>query len=87
MLPCGLAGAQLCDPEQAVRGDPQPDASGLKARSAASLARREPADTPQLKALLAPYPSEEMVAWPISPRVGNVKNNDPSLIEPITGAG
>ena len=47
----------------------------------------EPTDAPKLKALLAPYPSEEMVAWPISPRVGNVKNNDPSLIEPITGAG
>jgi hypothetical protein len=38
---------------------------------------------PQLKALLAPYPSDEMVAWPVSPRVGNVKNNDPS---PICGA-
>jgi hypothetical protein len=24
-----------------------------------------------------------MVCWPVSPRVGNVKNNDPSLIEPI----
>jgi putative SOS response-associated peptidase YedK len=45
----------------------------------------EPADAPQLKALLAPYPSDEMVAWPVSPRVGNVKNNDPSLIEPIAG--
>ena len=42
---------------------------------------------PHLKALLTPYPSEEMVAWPVSPRVGNVKNNDPSLIEPIAGAG
>jgi putative SOS response-associated peptidase YedK len=47
----------------------------------------EPAEAPQLKALLAPYPSEEMVAWPVSPRVGNVKNNDASLLEPITGAG
>jgi putative SOS response-associated peptidase YedK len=47
----------------------------------------EPADAAQLKALLAPYPSEEMVAWPVSPRVGNVKNNDPSLIEPIADAG
>jgi putative SOS response-associated peptidase YedK len=46
----------------------------------------KPADGPQLKALFAPYPSEEMVAWPVSPRVGNVKNNDPSLIEPIAGA-
>jgi putative SOS response-associated peptidase YedK len=35
--------------------------------------------------LLAPYLSEEMVAWPVSPRVGNVKDNDPSLIEPIAG--
>ena len=46
----------------------------------------EPADAPHLKALLAPYPSEEMIAWPVSPRVGNVKNNDPSLIEPIASA-
>jgi hypothetical protein len=29
------------------------------------------------------YPSDEMICWPVSPRVGNVKNNDPSLIEPI----
>jgi putative SOS response-associated peptidase YedK len=34
----------------------------------------EPVDAPQLKALLAPYPSEEMAAWPVNPRVGNVKN-------------
>jgi putative SOS response-associated peptidase YedK len=44
----------------------------------------EPADLPHLKALLAPYPSEDMVCWPVSARVGNVKNNDPSLIEPIS---
>jgi putative SOS response-associated peptidase YedK len=43
----------------------------------------EPADEAHLKALLAPYPSEGMVCWPVSARVGNVKNNDPSLIEPI----
>jgi hypothetical protein len=24
-----------------------------------------------------------MAAWPVSARVGNVRNNDPSLIEPI----
>ncbi len=45
--------------------------------------REEPANTPQLKALLARYPSEELTCWPVSLRVGNVKNNDPSLIEPI----
>jgi putative SOS response-associated peptidase YedK len=47
----------------------------------------EPADSSRLKALLSPYPSEEMICWPVSARVGNVKNNDPSLIEPIAGAG
>jgi hypothetical protein len=46
----------------------------------------EPADPPQLKALLA-YPSEEMTCWLVSARVGNVKNNDRSLIEPIAGTG
>jgi len=34
--------------------------------------------------MLASYSSEEMVAWAISPRVGNVKNNDPGLIEPVS---
>ena len=47
----------------------------------------EPGDPRQLKALLAPYPSEAMTCWPVSPRVGNVKNNDQSLIEPIAAAG
>jgi putative SOS response-associated peptidase YedK len=47
----------------------------------------EPADTPQLKALLAPHPTDEMTCWPVSARVGNARNNDPSLIDPITGAG
>jgi hypothetical protein len=27
--------------------------------------------------------AEEMTCWPVSARVGYVKNNDPSLIEPI----
>jgi putative SOS response-associated peptidase YedK len=39
-----------------------------------------------LKAMLAPYPSEGMICWPVSPRVGNVKSNDPTLIEPIAAA-
>src|SRR6201993_4091560 len=37
----------------------------------------EPADSGPLKSLLAPYPSAEMMCWPVSARVGNVKNNDP----------
>ena len=43
----------------------------------------EPSDPHELKALLAPYSTEEMTCWPVSTRVGNVKNNDPTLIEPI----
>jgi putative SOS response-associated peptidase YedK len=46
----------------------------------------QPADVPQLKALLAPYPSDHMIAWPVSARVGNVRNNDSSLIEPVAAA-
>jgi putative SOS response-associated peptidase YedK len=44
----------------------------------------EPVDPSRLKILFAPYPTGEMMCWPVSARVGNVKNNDPSLIEPIT---
>jgi len=43
----------------------------------------EPATALELKAVLAPFSSEEMTCWPVSPRVRNVKNNDASLIEPI----
>ena len=43
----------------------------------------EPADERHLKALLGPYPSDDMMCWPVGTRVGNVKNNDPTLIEPI----
>ena len=41
------------------------------------------AEETNLKTLLSPYPSEQMTMWPVDKRVGNVKNNDPSLIEPI----
>jgi len=43
----------------------------------------EPADARQLKAMLTPYPSEDMTCWPVSPRAGNVRNNDPSLVAPM----
>jgi putative SOS response-associated peptidase YedK len=43
-----------------------------------------PADQSQLRSMLAPYPSEKMTCWPVSTRVGNVKNNNPSLIELIS---
>ena len=27
--------------------------------------------------------ADEMTCWPVSPRVDKVKNNDPTLVEPI----
>jgi len=36
--------------------------------------------------LLRPYPADRMQAWPVSDRVGNVRNNDPALLEPVTPA-
>ena len=48
---------------------------------------QEPSDPDRLKAMLSPYPVTGMVSWPVSPRVGNVKNNDPGLIEPVSVLG
>jgi hypothetical protein len=45
----------------------------------------EPADEPQLKALLAPYPADDMICWPVSARVGNVRNN--VVVVGTSGAG
>ena len=40
------------------------------------LGARSPVD------LLRPFPAEKIVSWPVSDRVGNVRNNDPQLLEP-----
>jgi hypothetical protein len=37
----------------------------------------------ELKSRLASYPSDKMICWPVGARVGNVRNNDASLIEPV----
>ena len=44
----------------------------------------EPAVERNWRRCWPPYPFDDMICWPVSARVGNVKNNDPSLIEPIT---
>jgi putative SOS response-associated peptidase YedK len=36
-----------------------------------------------LLALLSPYPAERMRVYPIGPRVGNVKNDTPDLLDPL----
>ncbi len=40
-------------------------------------------DVERLRSLLRPYPSDRMAFWPVSRRVGNPANDDPSLIEPL----
>lgn len=40
-------------------------------------------DPRELLTLLRPYPAEEMVAIPVSPRVNSPQNDDPSLLEPV----
>ena len=44
----------------------------------------EPARPNDLLAMLRPYPAELMRAYPVDIRVGNVKNNHPELLAPIT---
>ena len=36
----------------------------------------------EIEPLLDPYPAKEMIAYPVSPRVNNVSNDSPELIEP-----
>jgi putative SOS response-associated peptidase YedK len=37
--------------------------------------------------MLTPHPAKDMICWPVNTRVGNVKNNDPSLIEQMAFSG
>ena len=36
-------------------------------------------------ALLRPWPAEQTLAWPVSRRVNNVRNDDPACLEPVEG--
>jgi putative SOS response-associated peptidase YedK len=42
------------------------------------------AEIEELLDLLRPYPSELMRVYPVGKRVGNVGNNDPALLDPMT---
>jgi putative SOS response-associated peptidase YedK len=37
--------------------------------------------------LLRPFPADKMEAWPVSDRVGNVRSNDPQLLDRIQAQG
>lgn len=41
----------------------------------------DPAERPPVE-LMRPFPAEQMRSWPVSDRVGNVRNNDAELLEP-----
>jgi putative SOS response-associated peptidase YedK len=45
-----------------------------------------PATEAELKALLRPHAGDDLHLWPVSKRVGSVKNNDASLSEPVSVA-
>ena len=40
-------------------------------------------DTAEPLAMLQPFPAQLMTAYPVSPKVGNVKNDTPDLVQPL----
>jgi putative SOS response-associated peptidase YedK len=46
----------------------------------------DPAPAEELQTLLQPYPADLMRAYPVDTRVGNTRNNDAALIEPVARA-
>src|SRR5262249_46131970 len=44
-------------------------------------------DTGEVQAMLQPLPAQLMHAYSVSPKVGNVKNDTPDLIEPLQRTG
>jgi putative SOS response-associated peptidase YedK len=59
------------------------DARGSEAGTLAAMARRTTGRRGAAQGDAGPLPSDAMICWPVSPRVGSVKNNDPGLVEPI----
>ncbi|HTJ62599.1 MAG TPA: SOS response-associated peptidase [Alphaproteobacteria bacterium] len=55
----------------------------LRADQWAKWLGQEPAHEQELKDMLRPYPAEDMTLWPVSKRVGNVRNNDAELLTPV----
>lgn len=56
----------------------------LEPQNYAKWLGEEPAPPTALTALLKPYPASRMEAFKIGPRIGTVKYDEPSLIEPIS---
>ena len=45
-----------------------------------------PATDAELKAMLRPFPANRMTMWAIGPKIGNVKNDTPDLLDPVPEA-
>jgi hypothetical protein len=78
-LASGRADTQLHDRHDDAETNCAPSSTTACPRCSSPMHGRlglgeQPADVPELKALLAPCPSDEMICWPVSARVGNVKN-------------
>jgi hypothetical protein len=64
----------------------RPDAGHSRSASLAGGLGEQPANPAPLKAMLEPYPSDEMTCWPLN-SLGKFKNNDPALIEANRSSG
>jgi len=71
----GVSRVQIVTDSQSNAGDPQ--AIRLRPVADARRPERPPVD------LLRPYDAGEMTAYPVDPRVGNVRNNDAALCEKL----
>jgi len=69
----------ICQPPGPTKGT----AHSPEAGQMADTARIEDSGATCDRQILEPYPAKEMICWPGSVRVGNVRNYDPSLIEPM----
>jgi putative SOS response-associated peptidase YedK len=47
---------------------------------------QEPLETAGLQTLLQPCPDAELTVWPIDRRVGNMKNDDPGILDRIANS-
>jgi hypothetical protein len=66
-----------------MRPNPQPHAGDLAAGGVVGVARRRGCRAGTAEGSARAMPADGMDMWPVSARVGNVRNNDPSLIEPV----
>jgi putative SOS response-associated peptidase YedK len=57
----------------------------LESKDYASWLGEEPTEPPHLMMMLKPYPATAMEAYPVSTRLGSVKNTDALLFEPLEG--